>query len=107
MIAVMIGALTWMADEARLRVGIALPVIVALLVTSPMLGTLALGQMYPILTLGLVAAWVADRRGWYLSSGLPLGLVVALKPSLAPIVLWPLFRRRWILSGPRSFPAGP
>ncbi len=106
MIAVMVGALTWMADEARLRVGIALPVIVALLVTSPMLGTLALGQMYPILTLGLVAAWVADRRGWYLSSGLPLGLVVALKPSLAPIVLWPLFRRRWDTFGAAFFSGG-
>jgi hypothetical protein len=28
-------------------------------------------------------------------SGAALGLVVALKPSLAPIVLWPLVRRRW------------
>ena len=106
MIAVTVGALTWMADEARLRVGIALPVIVALLVTSPMLGTLALGQMYPILTLGLVASWVADRRGWYLSSGLPIGLVVALKPSLAPIVLWPLFRRRWDTFGAAFFSGG-
>lgn len=111
-VAVTVGALTWMADEARLRVGIALPVIAVLLVTSPMLGTLALGQMYPILTLGLVASWVADRRKWYLSSGLALGLVVALKPSLAPILLWPLVRRRWetcgaaILSGGAATLAG-
>ena len=28
-------------------------------------------------------------------SGVALGLVVALKPSLAPVLLWPLVRRRW------------
>ena len=34
-----------------------------LIVSSPLLATFALGQMYPVLALGLVAAWVADRRG--------------------------------------------
>lgn len=28
-------------------------------------------------------------------SGIPLGLVVALKPSLVPVLLWPLVRLRW------------
>ena len=70
-------------------------VIVALLVSSPLLATLALGQMYPVLVLGLVAAWALDRRGRSLPSGAALGLVVALKPSLAPILLWPVVRRRW------------
>jgi alpha-1,2-mannosyltransferase len=68
---------------------------VLLLFSSPLLKTLALGQIYPVLATGLVAAWISDRRDRLLVSGVALGLVVALKPSLAPIVLWPLVRRRW------------
>jgi hypothetical protein len=66
-----------------------------LLLSSPMLGTLAPGQMYPLLSLGLVAAWVADRWGKPMVSGVSLGLIVAVKPQLAPVLLWPLARRRW------------
>jgi alpha-1,2-mannosyltransferase len=47
------------------------------------------------LTLGLVIAWVADRRGNPLVSGVALGLVLAVKPQFAPVLLWPLVRRRW------------
>jgi alpha-1,2-mannosyltransferase len=65
------------------------------LLSSPMLGTLALGQIYPLLALGLVAAWVADRRDRSVLSGVALGLVVAVKPLLAPVVLWPLVSRKW------------
>lgn len=89
------GALAWMADELRLRAGWAVAGAGTLLVSAPLLGTLAIGQMYTILTLGLVAAWVWDRRGSPVASGCALGLVVAVKPSLAPVVLWPLVRRRW------------
>jgi hypothetical protein len=42
-----------------------------------------------------VAAWVADRRGARALCGIALGLVVAIKPSLFPVLLWPLVRRRW------------
>jgi alpha-1,2-mannosyltransferase len=87
--------LVWMADEVRLRSWWAVIGAVMLLLSSPLLATLALGQIYPVLALGLVAAWVADRRGRPLLSGGALGLVVALKPSLAPVLLWPLVRRRW------------
>ena len=66
-----------------------------LVLSSPLLSTLALGQIYPFLALGLVVAWVADRRGEYVVSGVALGLVAALKPSLLPLLLWPLVRRRW------------
>jgi alpha-1,2-mannosyltransferase len=90
-----IGYLAWMADELRLRPRWAVLGAVMLLLSSPLLATLALGQIYPILALGLVVAWVADRRGRALISGGALGLVVALKPSLAPVLLWPLVRRRW------------
>jgi hypothetical protein len=79
-----IGYLVWMADELRLRPLWAVVGVVMLLLSSPLLATLALGQIYPVLALGLVAAWVADRRGRTLISGGALGLVVALKPSLAP-----------------------
>src|SRR3712207_4140858 len=92
---VTIGYLAWMADELRLRPRWAVGGVVMLLLSSPMLATLALGQIYPVLALGLVAAWVADRRGRTLISGGAIGLVVALKPSLAPVLLWPLVRRRW------------
>ena len=90
-----LGYLVWTADELRLRSWWAVVGAVMLLLSSPMLATLALGQIYPILALGLVAAWVADRRDRPVLSGTSLGLVVALKPSLAPVLLWPLMRRRW------------
>jgi alpha-1,2-mannosyltransferase len=93
------AALVWMLYELRPggRVGplAGALAVVALLVSSPLLATLALGQMYPVLTLGLVAAWAWDRRDREAASGFALGLVVALKPSLAPVLLWPLVRRRW------------
>ena len=90
-----VGYLIWMVDELRLRSLWAVVGGVMLLLSSPLLATLALGQIYPILALGLVGAWVAERRDRPVLSGASLGLVVALKPSLAPVLLWPLVRRRW------------
>jgi alpha-1,2-mannosyltransferase/arabinofuranan 3-O-arabinosyltransferase len=90
-----VGYLAWTAEEVRLRPAWAAVGTVMLLLSSPLLATLALGQVYPVLALGLVAAWVADRRGRDEVSGAALGLVVALKPSLLPVLLWPLGRRRW------------
>ena len=90
-----IGYLAWMADELRLRSGWTALALGILMLSSPLLATLALGQIYPVLALGLVAAWILDRRDLSALSGVALGLVVALKPSLVPIVLWPLVRRRW------------
>ncbi|CAN5793765.1 hypothetical protein BH23ACT11_BH23ACT11_24190 [soil metagenome] len=90
-----LGSTAWMAGELRLRAGWAVLAAGMILVSSPMLATLALGQMYPFLVLGLVAAWVADRRGLDVPSGAALGLVMALKPSLAPLILWPALRKKW------------
>jgi alpha-1,2-mannosyltransferase len=87
--------LAWTAEELRLRPGWTAVGVVMLLLSSPMLATLALGQVYPVLALGLVAAWVSDRRDRHEVSGAALGLVVAFKPSLLPVLLWPLARRRW------------
>lgn len=95
MFACQLAALAWMSGELRLDAGRAVLAAGALLLWAPLLGTLAIGQMYPILTLGLAAAWVFDRRERRFASGIALGLVVAAKPSLAPILLWPLVRRRW------------
>ena len=92
---VTVGYLAWVANELRLRPAWAIIGAVMLLLSSPLLATLALGQIYPVLALGLVGAWISDRRGRYRVSGVALGLVVALKPSLAPVLLWPLVRRRW------------
>ncbi len=90
-----VGYLIWMVDEVRLPSRWAALGTVMLLLSSPLLKTLALGQIYPVLTMGLVAAWISDRKDRLVVSGGFLGLVVALKPSLAPILLWPFVRRRW------------
>jgi alpha-1,2-mannosyltransferase len=94
-LAVVVGYLSWTVEELRLRPGWTAVGVVMLLLSSPLLATLALGQVYPVLALGLVAAWVADRRDRQEVSGAVLGLVVALKPSLLPVLLWPLARRKW------------
>lgn len=62
---------------------------------SPLHGTLLLGQIYGLLLAGLTAAWLAARRGHPLLSAVLAALVVALKPSLAPLLLVPLVQRRW------------
>ena len=92
---VALGYLAWTAEELRMRPVWAVVGSGLLLLSSPLISTLALGQVYPVLALGLVAAWVSDRRDNRLLCGAALGLVVALKPSLAPVLLWPLVRRRW------------
>jgi alpha-1,2-mannosyltransferase len=92
---VVLGYLAWAAEELGLRPVWAVIGGGLLLLSSPLLSTLALGQVYPVLGLGLVTAWIWDRRDRQWASGAALGLVVALKPSLAPVLLWPLVRRRW------------
>ncbi len=98
-LAITVGYLAWTASETRLGGSWAVVGGAMLLLSSPLLATLALGQIYPLLALGLVAAWVADRRGRGGASGVALGLVVAVKPSLVPVLLWPVVRRRWGVLG--------
>ena len=98
-----VGYLAWTANEVRLRGGWAVVAAGMLLLSSPLMATIALGQMYPVLALGLVAAWWADRRGMGIASGLALGLVLAIKPTLAPVILWPIMRRRWDTLGATIF----
>ena len=94
-----VGCLAWMAEELSLRVGLAVAGVAALILSTPFFNTLSLGQIYPLLTLGLVAAWVADRRGVPLGAGAALGVVMIMKPSLLPLILWPLVRRCWRMLG--------
>lgn len=94
-----VSYLAWMANELRLRAVWAVVGVGMLLLSAPLLSTLANGQMYPIVTLGLVATWIADRKGRFLISGCILGLILAVKPLLVPIALWPLVRRRWNILG--------
>jgi Glycosyltransferase family 87 len=95
------GSVLVTARELRLgRVATAFGVL-TLWASSPLHGTLLLGQIYGLLLAGLTLAWLAQRRGReHLSAGL-LGVTVALKPSLAPLLLVPAARRRW-----RAFWAG-
>lgn len=92
---VLVASMSAVAAELRMRGAIVIPVIVAVLLSSPVLATLGLGQVYALLAAGLVAAWVAQRRGQLVWAGLALGLVVALKPSLAPVLLVSALRREW------------
>ena len=66
-----------------------------MLASSPLHGTLVLGQIYPILLVGLVAGWIAERRGRPVLAAVLYGVVVALKPSLAPVLLLAAVQRRW------------
>jgi alpha-1,2-mannosyltransferase len=94
-LSITVAYLAWVADELRVRPAWAVIGGVMLILSSPLLATLALGQIYPILGFGLVVAWMADRRERQRISGAALGLVVAIKPTLAPVLLWLLVRRRW------------
>ncbi|MEJ8278398.1 glycosyltransferase family 87 protein [Pseudonocardia spirodelae] len=66
----------------------------AVLASSPLHGTLLLGQIYPLLLAGLTASWLAERRGHPLLAATCFGVTVALKPSLAPVLLLALAQRR-------------
>ena len=94
-ILVSVGYVAWMADELELRPAWTIVGASMLFFSSPFITELMLGQIYSLLALGLVAAWVADRRGKSTVSGVALGLVLAVKPQFAPVLLWPLVRRRW------------
>ena len=58
-----VGSLLVVARELRLRPVPVVFVMAAVLASSPLHGALVLGQIYPVLLVGLVAGWVAERRG--------------------------------------------
>ena len=90
-----VGAVLVVARELRLTAGATTAVVLVVLASSPLHGTLLLGQIYGLLLVGLVAGWTAERRGHPLLAAACYGVTVALKPSLAPLLLLPLVVRRW------------
>jgi alpha-1,2-mannosyltransferase len=96
MMLVVVASVLAVARELRLpRTATALAVL-AVLASSPLHGTLVLGQIYPLLLAGLVAGWIAERRGHPVLAAVLFGITVALKPSLAPVLLLPAVQRRWV-----------
>ncbi len=91
----MTAAVLLAARELRLSAGWTALAVGTLWASSPLHGTLVLGQIYGLLMLGLTLGWVAGRRGHPLVGAAMLGVVVAVKPSLAPVLLIPLVQRRW------------
>ena len=90
-----LASMAAVASELRIPAVWSLPVGAAILVSGPMLGTLALGQIYALLTALLAACWLAERRGRPVLAGIALGAAIAIKPVLLPLLLLPLLRRQW------------
>ena len=82
-----VGSMLAVARELRLRPLYTAGAVLAVLASSPLHGTLVLGQIYPLLLVGLVAGWIAERRGRPVLAAVLFGITVALKPSLAPVLL--------------------
>jgi alpha-1,2-mannosyltransferase len=82
--------------ELRLSRPVTALVTIAVLASSPLHGTLVLGQIYPLLLAALVAGWIAERRGGPVLAAVLYGVAVALKPSLAPVLLLAAVQRRWV-----------
>jgi len=91
-----VAAVLAVARELRLAAWVTAAVTVAVLASSPLHGTLVLGQVYPLLLVGLAAGWVAERRGRPVLAAVLFGVTVALKPSLAPLLLLAAAQRRWM-----------
>jgi alpha-1,2-mannosyltransferase len=91
-----LGSVLAVARELRLRPLVSMAVLVTVLASSPLHGTLVLGQIYPLLLVGLVSGWIAERRGRPVMAAVLYGITVALKPSLGPLLLLPAVQRRWL-----------
>lgn len=90
------GSVLVVARELHLPKAVTAGALLAVLASSPLHGTLLLGQIYPLLLVGLVSGWVAERRGRPVLAAVLYGVTVALKPSLAPLLLLPAVQRRWV-----------
>ena len=90
------GAVLAVARELRLSRAVTAGALLLVLAGSPLHGMLVLGQIYGILLVGLTAGWIAERRGRPVLAAVLYGVTVALKPSLAPVLLLALAQRRWV-----------
>ena len=69
-----------------------------ILVSSTTIVGLQMGSVNPLLLLGVAAAW-RWRDDRPVASGFCLGAAAGLKLFLAPLLLWPLMRRRYSATG--------
>ncbi|GAA3246384.1 hypothetical protein GCM10017691_54400 [Pseudonocardia petroleophila] len=92
-VALVLGCLLVVAREVRLPAVDAGLAVGAVLLGAPLLATVGLGQVYAFLAVALTGAWLAARRGRDVAAGVGIGIAVALKPSLAPLLLLPVLRR--------------
>jgi hypothetical protein len=90
-----VGAALLVARELRVPGRVTWPAAAAMLLSSPLMGTVALGQVYGVLVAGLTWSWLATRWGNHVQAGIALGLVIAIKPTLAPLLLLPIAQRHW------------
>ncbi|ODU02461.1 MAG: hypothetical protein ABS81_17460 [Pseudonocardia sp. SCN 72-86] len=90
-----VGAVWAVARELRIGRLWTAAALLALLLSSPLHGTLLLGQIYGLLLVALAAGWIAERRGRPMLAAVLFGVAVAFKPSLAPILLLPFVQGRW------------
>lgn len=98
-VVLVVASMLAISTELRLRADMTSIATIAALLSAPALTTLRLGQIYGLLMAGLAVAWIAGRREHPLIEGMALGLVVAIKPSLAPVLLLPVLRRQWSTFG--------
>ncbi|UGT43443.1 DUF2029 domain-containing protein [Nocardia yamanashiensis] len=96
MLLMALGSVLAVCRELRLRPAVTASVLLAVLAWWPLYGTLILGQIYPLLLAGLVAGWIAQRRGRPILAAVLFGITVALKPSLAPLLLLAAAQRKWL-----------
>jgi hypothetical protein len=94
-VALVTASVLLLARELRLGRALTWFGVLTMWACSPLHGTLLLGQIYGLLLAGLTAGWLAGRRGRPLLSAVLVALVVALKPSLAPLLLVPFVQQRW------------
>lgn len=90
-----VGAVFAAARELRFGHWWTAVAVLTVLASSPLHGTLALGQIYGVLLVGVTAGWIAERRGHPHLAAALYGVTVAVKPSLAPLLLLPAVQRRW------------
>lgn len=90
-----VGAVWAVARELRIGRLWTTAALLALVLSSPLHGTLLLGQIYGLLLVALAAGWIAERRGHPMLAAVLYGVAVAFKPSLAPILLLPFVQGRW------------
>jgi arabinofuranan 3-O-arabinosyltransferase len=89
------GALLLKLFGARWRSPIGAALLLGLTLYGPVITNLHLGNVNGVILLGEAAALVFASRGAWSLMGVALGVTLAIKPVLLPLVLIPVLWRRW------------